>query len=366
MEPSAFFPQRNIVLVKQKLLSKVKATSENVMDFPESHKTKGKAAIDCIGTMHSIVDFSSLCINMDTIITAICSNDEPQLILCQILLNFVDTVNNPDWVRWSENVGSMSLLHWYHYSFFKQILNCFANFATDFGNGNIMSEACPITKLNASAMKSALTVLKTFCYQINLHQATMTTITVMPSSVTAYTTNPWNNTQASRPRKDKRNSPMDGASRPISNTTSMPEQRNGGKHNPPYTNENNPSGRQRQKKPCHGVKVDTAAKEKKDLGMFYLCNASINPADISPRDVLEKLCMNFTCKGKECNNTNCDFACPRKASELKRKTITATANHFIKKHMGWLKEYYFMRMPNITDGVKKLLGNTKGPTSKTA
>ncbi len=93
-------PQRNKVLVKQELSSKVKATSENVMDFADSHKTKGKTAIACIGTMHSMVDFLSLCIIMDTIITTICSNDEPQPILCQILLNFVAIVNNPDWVRW--------------------------------------------------------------------------------------------------------------------------------------------------------------------------------------------------------------------------------------------------------------------------
>jgi hypothetical protein len=107
------------------------------MDFANSHKTKGKTAIARIGTMHSMVDFSSLCINMDTIITAICSNDEPQPILRQILLNFVAIVNNPDWVHWSNNVGLMPLLHWYCYSFLEQIFNCFDNFATDFGNGNI-------------------------------------------------------------------------------------------------------------------------------------------------------------------------------------------------------------------------------------
>jgi hypothetical protein len=107
VEPSVFLPQRNKVLVKRELLSKVKATSENVMDFANSHKTKGKTAIARIGTMHPMVDFSSLCINMDTIITAICSNDEPQLFLCQILLNFVAIVNNPDWVNWSDNIGSM-------------------------------------------------------------------------------------------------------------------------------------------------------------------------------------------------------------------------------------------------------------------
>jgi hypothetical protein len=132
VEPSAFLPQRNKVLVKQELLSKVKATSKNIMDFADSHKTKGKTTIACIGTMQSMVDFSSLCINMDTIITAICSNNGPQPILHQILLNFVAIVNNPDWVHWSDNAGSMPLLHLYCYSFLEQIFNCFADFATDF------------------------------------------------------------------------------------------------------------------------------------------------------------------------------------------------------------------------------------------
>jgi hypothetical protein len=284
VEPSALLPQRNKVLVEQELLSKVKVTSENAMDFADSHKTKGKTGIAHIGTMHSMVDFSSLWINMDTIITAICSNDEPNLILHQILLNFVAIVNNPDFVPWLDNVGLMPLLHWYCYSFLEQIFNYFANFATNLGNGNIMSEACLITKLNTSTLKSALTVLKMLRYQINLHQATMTTITVMPGSVTAYTINPWNNTQASGPAKKEMNPPMDDASCLTSNTTFTPKQHNGGKRNPttPDTNKDNPSGRQRQKKPCCKVKVDTAAKEKNDLGMFYLCNLSINPADISP------------------------------------------------------------------------------------
>ncbi len=232
-------------------------------DFADSHKTKGETAIARIGTMLSMVDFSNLCINMDTIITAICSNNEPQPILHQILLNFIAIVNNPDWVCWSENVGSMPLLHWYCYSFLKQIFNCFADFTTDFGNGNIMSEVHPITKLNTSALKSALTVLKAFCSQICLHQATMTAITVMPGSVTAYTISPWNKTQACGQRKDDRNFLTDGASHPIFKNTSTPEQGKGDKRDPttPDTNKDNPSGHQRQKKPLHGVKVETAAKE---------------------------------------------------------------------------------------------------------
>jgi hypothetical protein len=111
----------------------MKANSKNIMDFANSRKTKGKTAIARIKTMQNMTDFSSLCINMDTIITAICSNEEPQPILRQILLKFVSIVNNPEWVRWSESIGAMPNLHWYCYTFFERIFNCFADFATDFG-----------------------------------------------------------------------------------------------------------------------------------------------------------------------------------------------------------------------------------------
>jgi hypothetical protein len=106
-----------------------------------------------------------------------------------------------------------------------------------------MSKACPITELNTSTLKSALKVLKTFCYQINLHQATMTAIMVMPGSITPYAINPWNNTQASGPRKDEKNSLVDGASRPTSSITSMPEQHNGGKRDSTTPNTNKVRGK---------------------------------------------------------------------------------------------------------------------------
>ncbi len=114
------------------------------------------------------------------------------------------------------------------------------------------------------------------------------------------------------------------------------------------------------------MKVGTAAKERKDLGMLYLKNPSINPSDVFPKVMPEKICTNFTCKGKECSNTACDFVHPRKPSELKRETIIAIADHFNKTNIGWFNEYHFMKMPDITDGVKKLLGNTRGISSNMA
>jgi len=339
----------------------MKATSENIMDFADSHKTKGKTAIARIGTMQDMTDFSSLCINMDTIITAISSNDEPQPILRQILLKFVSIVNNPDWVRWMESVGAMPNLHWYCYNFLERIFNCFADFATDFGNGNIMSESRPITELNTKPLVGALTVMKAFIDQINLHQATMLPIVISQSAVSSYNISPWNNTQIC-------GRPLGGNSG--TDTKPSQEQRRGDKRDPTTppdaSNDANSSSRQKQKKPKRGVKIDAAAKERKDLGMFYLKNPSINPSDVFPKVMPEKICANFTCKGKECSNTACKFVHPRKPSELKRETIIAIADHFNKTNIGWFNEYHFMKMPDITDGVKKLLGNTRGISSKMA
>ncbi len=61
IEPSAFLPQKNACLVEHEKNNKVKVTLENVVDlFSDSHKTKGKTAISCIGTMTSMTDFSTL------------------------------------------------------------------------------------------------------------------------------------------------------------------------------------------------------------------------------------------------------------------------------------------------------------------
>ncbi len=203
--------------------------------------------------------------------------------------------------------------------------------------------------------------MKAFCYQINLHQVTMLPIVISQNVVASYNISPWNNTQSC-------GRPLGGKSG--SDTKPSPEQRQGDKRDPTTpldaANDANSSNHQKQKKPKRDVKVDTAAKERKDLGMFYLKNPSINPSEVFPKIMPEKICTNFTGKGKECSNASCDFIHPRKPSKLKCKTIIAIADHLNKTNIGWFNEYHFMKMPNIMDSVKKLLGNTRGISSKTA
>ena len=54
------------------------ARSENNMDIADAHKSKTNVAITRIGTMVDMTDFSSLCINCDTIISAIVNSLGPQ------------------------------------------------------------------------------------------------------------------------------------------------------------------------------------------------------------------------------------------------------------------------------------------------
>ena len=74
---------------------------------------------------------------------------------------------------WFNAYSPLVLLH-----FLESIFNCFADFATDFGNGNIMSESRQIAELNRKALVRALTVTKAFCNHINLHPATMLPIVI--------------------------------------------------------------------------------------------------------------------------------------------------------------------------------------------
>ena len=46
--------------------------------------------------------------------------------------------------------------------------------------------------------------------------------------------------------------------------------------------------------------IKTRGENKKEMGMFYLKNAEARVTDIFPQDLAQKVCADFTCKGREC------------------------------------------------------------------
>ena len=58
--------------------------------------------------------------------------------------------------------------------------------------------------------------------------------------------------------------------------------------------------------------------------MFYLRNAELRTTDIFPQDLAQKVCVDFTCKGKECARESCSFlhSCnPRDVDKATAKAI---------------------------------------------
>ncbi len=111
---SLFLPQQNATMINRERSYDLTASSENNMDIADAHKSKANVAITRIGTMVDMTDFSSHCINCDTIISATVDSSRPQPLYQQILLKFVNLINNPDFDTWfAANKASMPSLHWH-------------------------------------------------------------------------------------------------------------------------------------------------------------------------------------------------------------------------------------------------------------
>ncbi len=93
---SLFLPQQNASMIDRERSNNLTAHSENNMDIAGAHKTKTNIATTPIGTMVDMTNFSSLCSNSDIIISAIVDSTGPQPLYRQILLKFVNLLNNPD------------------------------------------------------------------------------------------------------------------------------------------------------------------------------------------------------------------------------------------------------------------------------
>jgi hypothetical protein len=161
IEPSAFLPQRNACMVKQMHMCDMIANTEKSMDVLDVHKSKAKTPTAQIGTMVSIFNFSSLCIDMDLIITAITTADSLPPILHQFLMKFIRIIISTEWARWyNATHAHMPLLHWHCYSFLDRVFNHIADFATNFGNVNMASENQPMLELDIRPLIRAITTMR--------------------------------------------------------------------------------------------------------------------------------------------------------------------------------------------------------------
>jgi hypothetical protein len=91
IDPSVFLPRKNTALVNREAGKDLLARSENAMDVLDSHKLKTATSIARIGTMQDVDDFTSLCVNSDTVMKGMFSSEGPQPLYRQFLLIIVKT-----------------------------------------------------------------------------------------------------------------------------------------------------------------------------------------------------------------------------------------------------------------------------------
>ena len=364
VDPSLFLPQKNKCMLEKEQSTDQHARSENSMDVLDTHKSKVSVAISRIGTMTNMADFSSLCINNDTVAGAMISADGPQPLWRKILMKFIELLNNPDFDTWHGLTGdAMPLLHWHVYTYLERIFNHFAMFATNFNNVNVISKERPITELDKRPLLKAMLVLKTFEDQLTLHMSQMIPITIQAANVSKYSLSPYNKTNACPP----------AASAVSDNSSPESREQSANKRTPSSPSDSaKEATTQRKKKSRRDGITDSATKKRPvtDMGMFHaLTTAKVT--DIFPKDMPDKICADFTCKGRECTRENCSFKHPRSAKELQKETIAMIAKHFASKKVGWFNDWHFSQVDGLPAEAISLLGGKDGPgkpsgTRKTA
>ncbi len=363
INPLAFLPQRNACMVKQMTMHDMIANMEKSMDVLDAHKSKAKTSITQIGTMVSVVNFFSLCINMDSIIMATTTADSPPSILHQFLMKFIRIINSTEWAQWYNLTHAhMQLFHWHCNSFLKRVFNHIANFATNFGNVNITPKNQPMLEPNIQPLIHAITTMRAFKVNIILHHSLGMLSITMASSIEAYTLTPWkkmnscNNACPVAPHQSNIPGP-----KPVpSNGNKVPCTSAGDKHNTTTPESGSkPTPVQCQKKQPRVVTNNTVNHAQPDMGMFWLTSPKMKMNKIFPYYLHEKVCIQFCCRGQEWKrdpDVICPFLHPRSSEDLKLETIELIRDHFLANKVGWFNEYHFLNLPGLKPKYKALLG----------
>jgi hypothetical protein len=374
INPSICLPKKNPALINREVNKDLHAQSENAMDVIDSQKSKTVMSIACIGTMQDMKDFTSLCINLDTMVMGMISPEGLQPLFRQFLLVFIKIVNSRDWVDWySKNSKSMQGLHWYLYVYVERIFNLLDDFSKNFGNVNVVTGKRPLDDLNTKPLSKALKVVKAFITQVDLAQSTNSPIVFSRSTFYKFQVNPLNNKKSNLPGYNfsASNTMAKNASRSTNKTQNARRANNEGAKRdsaatPPSNNNVKDQANQRTKKPRRSVTTESAKRNVMEMGMFFLNKPDMKATDVVPKGMAQLVCVDFSCKGRECPRENCTFLHPREVSDMSKETVNAIGDHFLEKKVGYFNEWHFMQVKDkLPAKYKKLLGGKDGPSSKT-
>ena len=145
---------------------------EEGFDVVEAHCSKVATAIKRVGKVTSIKDVTSLIINVCTVMMVVSSRNSPKPLLAQAFTKIMTMTINNDWDEWMVQCrGSVPNIHLLFLSYIDRISVCFAKFATDINNTNVVAENRPLAELDLSEIKKAMGVLSALEEEVKRAQA---------------------------------------------------------------------------------------------------------------------------------------------------------------------------------------------------
>jgi hypothetical protein len=145
---------------------------EDNLNVLETHQKKTATRISRIGTLISVRDVTSLCININTIILAVKSSSSPQPIIYQLLAKIIELTVNSDYGEWADQCGStMTHLHLKLFLYINMMWVNIACAALDFRNVNVVTKHQPIGNIDMSNYIRAVTVVKALVSEITIAQS---------------------------------------------------------------------------------------------------------------------------------------------------------------------------------------------------
>jgi hypothetical protein len=172
IDVTAFYPQRNQTMIDADLRQDLASRMEEGLDVAEAQRSKAGTSMNVIGRVTDVKDLTSLLINICTVMMVVTSSDSPKPLLHQILSKIMTLTINSEWEEHMTTCGgSIANVHLLLLSYVDRIWVCFAKFALDFNNINVVTENCPLADHDLSEINKAVAVFLALVEELKRAQA---------------------------------------------------------------------------------------------------------------------------------------------------------------------------------------------------
>ncbi len=343
----SFGPQTNNPDKVQQIRDyKEKVNAEQLNDVPDSQRTQVTTDIPSFGNISEVGDTLITIDNFQMVSSAIVemanqATRKRKPIVLQLYQNLDDFMQSRRVVTWLRQY--VSNMRWLPSTITVLLQNVFCAFAK-LSKSFIAVEALTSNSTDA-ILRGSITA-----DDLGTINGAIATVKQFKSAIdTAIGSNAALSEQIHCPQIERKAIDAEHRKRPVS--ASAPEGRvaswdgrGGPSHQPRFNTQRSNRANQRERK------------EPVQLGMFFLCNTNMSNDNVFPNDATclvrgktKKLCPDFSCVGKACQNGfDCEFAHVTNYSKLNQQVFDSICSHFHKYNIGWLSAGMLEKQSKVT------------------